>query len=239
MNRLRILLILLLSSSATIAQDTSSITYNHEISGLGFGIQDFQYAYRYSGPQLRPSLFLGVLYTKPSKRNTQIRFRQGVKVGRQVNNDGREDWYGLIGYNLSNTQRVSQFFEIRTGFERYGNPKQYGGYIFGNFVTRTNDIVYEGDVLRWDDLNQPASTTRIEIDKFKDLGIGLTSGVGIRIPLNEKVNFRIESGMGVMVYKRRIETFVIDWGSTTNHQETIVKPSFDLIHGVSIGYNFN
>ncbi len=234
-----VLLVWLVASSYTVAQDTSSIRYNHEISGLGFGIQDFQIAYRYSGLQLRPSVFLGVLFTKPSKRNTKFRFRHGVKVGRQVSNDGREDWSGIIGYNLSNTQRISQFFEIRTGFERYGNPKQYGGYIFGNFVTRTNDIVFEGEVLRWDDLNQPANTTSIEIDKFKDLGIGLTSGVGIRIPINAKVNFRKESGIGVMVYERKIEAFVIDWGSTTNHEVTIVKPSFDLIHGVSIGYNFN
>jgi len=42
-----------------------------------------------------------------------------------------------------------------------------------------------------------------------------------------------------MVYERKIEAFVIDWGSTTSHEVTIVKPSFDLIHGVSIGYNFN
>lgn len=238
MNRLRILLVLLLTSCATIAQDTSSISYNHEISGLGFGIQDFQYAYRYSGPQLRPSLFLGVLYTKPSKRNTQIRFRHGVKVGRQCDFDERGG-YSFSDYHFSDGRRTSNFFEIRTGFERYGNPKQYGGYIFGSFITRTNDIVFEGEVLRGYDVNLQAFTTSIEKDKFQDLGVGLTSGVGIRIPLNEKINFRIESGIGVMVYKRRIEAFVIDWGSTTSHEETIVKPSFDLIHGVSIGCSFN
>jgi len=99
-----------------------------------------------------------------------------------------------------------------------------------------NDIVLEGELwhVRFTDTQQ---------DKIKDLGIGTTAGTGLRIPINNKIVFRIEVGLGVMVYNRKIEAF--DFVGNPQEvrsiklEDTVVKPFIALIHGVSIGYNFN
>ena len=130
----------------------------------------------------------------------------------------------------------SNFFELKTGFERFSNPNQYGAYIFSDFIAGTNDIVLEGELwhVRFTDTQQ---------DKIKDLGIGTTAGTGLRIPINHKIVFRIEVGLGFMVYNRKIEAF--DFVGNPQEvrsiklEDTVVKPFIDLIHGVSIGYNFN